>query len=48
MWRRFAPELPAFAGALLVWLFFAFAAGAPFRSPDGVAAYLNAAAPSVS
>ena len=45
MWRRFAPELPALAGALLVWLFFAFSAGAPFRSADGVAAYLNAAAP---
>ena len=30
---------------LLVWLFFALAAGAPFRSLAGTAAWLNAAAP---
>ncbi|HXD51420.1 MAG TPA: ABC transporter permease, partial [Burkholderiales bacterium] len=45
MWRRVAPELPALGGAILVWLFFAFSAGAPFRSAAGAAAYLNAAAP---
>jgi simple sugar transport system permease protein len=35
----------AVAGALLVWLLFAVAAGPPFRSIDGAAAVLNAAAP---
>lgn len=39
------PELGAVAGALLVWLFFVAAAGAPFLSPEGTAAFLNAAAP---
>jgi simple sugar transport system permease protein len=39
------PELGAAAGALLTWAFFAAVAGAPFRSLDGTAAYLNAAAP---
>jgi simple sugar transport system permease protein len=37
------PELGA--AALLVWLLFAAAAGAPFRSIEGTAAVLNAAAP---
>ena len=45
MWRRFAPELPALGGLILVWLIFAFSAGAPFRSAAGTATYLNAAAP---
>jgi simple sugar transport system permease protein len=39
------PELGAVAGALLVWLFFAVVAGAPFRSVEGTATVLNAAAP---
>lgn len=39
------PELGAAAGALLVWLTFALVAGPPFRSVDGTAAFLNAAAP---
>ncbi len=39
------PELGAVAGAVLVWAFFAVAAGEPFRSQLGTAAYLNAAAP---
>ncbi len=39
------PELGAAAGALLVWLTFAVVAGSPFRSVDGTAAFLNAAAP---
>jgi simple sugar transport system permease protein len=45
--RRFfaAPEAGALVGALLVWLFFAIVAGAAFRSPEGTAAWLNAAAP---
>jgi simple sugar transport system permease protein len=45
--RRFfaAPEAGALVGALLVWLFFALVAGAAFRSPEGTAAWLNAAAP---
>ena len=42
---RFAPELPALAGLLLVWLTFALVAGAPFRGLQGATAYLNAAAP---
>src|SRR5687767_4889048 len=42
---RAAPELPALAGVVLVWLFFALIAGPPFRSGAGTAAYLNAAAP---
>lgn len=39
------PELGAVAGAVLIWIFFAFIAGAPFRSVEGTGAYLNAAAP---
>jgi simple sugar transport system permease protein len=39
------PELGALVGALLVWLFFASAGGAAFRSLEGTAAWLNAAAP---
>jgi simple sugar transport system permease protein len=39
------PELGAAAGALAAWAFFAIAAGAPFRSLGGTAAFLNAAAP---
>jgi simple sugar transport system permease protein len=39
------PEVGAAAGALLIWLVFAVAAGAPFRSLEGTAAFLNAAAP---
>jgi len=39
------PEGAALAGVLLVWLFFAIVAGAPFRSAAGAAAVLNAAAP---
>ena len=39
------PELGAAAGALLIWLLFAIIAGAPFRSMEGTAAVLNAAAP---
>jgi simple sugar transport system permease protein len=42
---RAAPELGAAAGALLVWLTFAVVAGPPFRSLEGAAAILNAAAP---
>ncbi len=38
-------ELPALAGALLIWLLFAVLAGRSFTSADGLAAYLNAAAP---
>jgi simple sugar transport system permease protein len=39
------PEIAAAAGVALVWLFFAFVAGAPFRGMGGAATYLNAAAP---
>jgi simple sugar transport system permease protein len=39
------PELGAAAGALLVWVVFALVAGPPFRSVEGTAAILNAAAP---
>jgi simple sugar transport system permease protein len=39
------PELGAAAGAILTWIVFALAAGAPFRSLAGTASYLNAAAP---
>jgi simple sugar transport system permease protein len=39
------PETAAAAGALLVWLTFAIVAGQPFRSAEGTAAVLNAAAP---
>jgi simple sugar transport system permease protein len=39
------PELGAAAGALIAWAFFAVIAGAPFRSLEATAAYLNAAAP---
>jgi simple sugar transport system permease protein len=44
-WLLARPEMGAFAGAVLVWIAFALAAGAPFRSLDGLAAVLNAAAP---
>lgn len=39
------PEFAAAAGAVLVWTFFAVVAGGPFRSVQGAATYLNAAAP---
>jgi len=39
------PEIAAATGVILVWLFFAVVAGAPFRSIVGAATYLNAAAP---
>lgn len=39
------PELAALGGAVLVWVFFALVAGAPFRTAEGTAAWLNAAAP---
>ena len=39
------PELGAAAGAAVVWLVFAVVAGPPFRSLEGTAAFLNAAAP---
>lgn len=39
------PELAALAGAVGVWAFFALIAGPSFRSPSGIASYLNAAAP---
>jgi simple sugar transport system permease protein len=39
------PEGAALAGVVVVWLFFAFAAGEQFRSAAGAAAILNAAAP---
>jgi simple sugar transport system permease protein len=42
-WAR--PEVGAAVGALLIWLIFAAAAGPPFRSLEGTAAVLNAAAP---
>lgn len=42
---RDLPELGPLAALLLVWLFFALVAGAPFRSLAGTAAYLDAAAP---
>lgn len=43
--RAWTPELPALVGVLVVWVIFALSAGAPFRSADGTASYLNAAAP---
>jgi simple sugar transport system permease protein len=39
------PELGGAAAAVLVWLVFALVAGPPFRSLEGTAAVLNAAAP---
>jgi len=39
------PELAAAAGAVLIWCVFAVLAGDVFRSPEGTAAVLNAAAP---
>ncbi len=39
------PELGAAAAAVLVWVVFALAAGPAFRSLEGTAAFLNAAAP---
>lgn len=44
-WLLARPELGALGGAMLIWLVFAVAAGASFRSADGLAAILNAAAP---
>jgi simple sugar transport system permease protein len=44
-WLLARPELGALAGAVLVWLTFAFTAGAPFRSVEGLASVMNAAAP---
>src|SRR5690606_30037937 len=45
--RRFLarPELGAIGGVVLVWTIFAIFAGEPFRSLEGTAAVLNAAAP---
>jgi simple sugar transport system permease protein len=44
--RRALPSaIPALGGALLVWLIFALIAGPPFAGTQGLAAYLNAAAP---
>ena len=44
--RRIArPELGAAAGVVAVWIFFAVVAGPTFRSLEGTASYLNAAAP---
>lgn len=40
-----SPAFGPLLALLLVWAFFAVAAGAPFRSLAGTAAYLNAAAP---
>lgn len=40
-----APEAGALVGAVLVWVFFAIVAGDAFRSAEGTAAWLNAAAP---
>ena len=40
-----APELAPVAALLIVWLFFALAGGAAFRSVAGTAAYFDAAAP---
>jgi simple sugar transport system permease protein len=39
------PEAGALAGAILVWIFFALVAGPAFRSMEGTAAWMNAAAP---
>jgi simple sugar transport system permease protein len=39
------PELGAAAAAVLVWIVFALVAGPPFRTLEGTAAVLNAAAP---
>jgi simple sugar transport system permease protein len=39
------PEIAAAAGVVLVWVFFAVVAGAPFRGTVGAATYLNSAAP---
>lgn len=39
------PEAGALVGAVLVWVFFAIVAGDAFRSAEGTAAWLNAAAP---
>ena len=39
------PEVGAAAAAVLVWLIFALVAGPPFRTLEGTAAVLNAAAP---
>ena len=39
------PEFAALTGAALLWVLFAIVVGEPFRTLDGTAAYLNAAAP---
>ncbi|MBW3534312.1 MAG: ABC transporter permease [Gemmatimonadetes bacterium] len=39
------PDAAALLGAAVVWAVFAVVGGAPFRSLDGTAAFLNAAAP---
>jgi simple sugar transport system permease protein len=39
------PELAVLGGAIVVWVVFAFVAGPAFRSVEGTAAWLNAAAP---
>jgi simple sugar transport system permease protein len=44
-WLLARPELGAVAGVIIVWVVFAIVAGAPFRSMEGTAAVLNAAAP---
>jgi simple sugar transport system permease protein len=45
MSRKLPPELAALAGAIMVWLIFAVAAGEAFRSWNATLAILNAAAP---
>ncbi len=45
MARRSTIALVPAAGALVVWIIFAVAAGAAFRGMEGTAAWLNAAAP---
>ena len=45
MIRRFPPELTALAGAVVLWIIFAIAAGPSFRSWSASAAILEAAAP---
>jgi simple sugar transport system permease protein len=45
MSRQLPPELAALAGAIIIWLIFAIAAGEAFRSWSATIAILNAAAP---
>jgi simple sugar transport system permease protein len=45
MRRRLPPEIAALAGAVLIWMVFALAAGDAFRSWPATLAILNAAAP---